>query len=539
MSIERQRVTADRTESQASHTGRSHGHMGRSHWDRLGPEEQRQLQLERLREFLTRQVIPFHPYYRELFAREGIRVEDLRSLSDLARIPLSRKGDIAPTAEQPTRPQQFVLQPTPESLRANLPTSRKLALAWTKLTRGAEAVRAQLGFEYRPVQVFFTTGRTALPTSFVLSNYDLRILHEVGRRIAEVVDIDASRDRVVSMFPYAPHLAFWQVHAVGIASGTFTLHTGGGKVMGTEGILRAIDKMKPTALCGIPGYTYHTLRAAAEAGIDLSAVSTVFLGGDRIVDGFREKLADLLRQSGATDPRILSVFGFTESRRCWAECPGGEATGLHGYPDLDLFEVIDPDSGEILPEGETGELVYTPIDGRGSLVLRYRTGDIVNGGITREPCPACGRSVPRIASNLSRSSNLTDFSLTKLKGALVNLNVLSDLLSSHALVDEWQLVIGKRNGDPFEVDELTLYLALLPGRSESAVVKEVEDQILRAVEVRPNRTQVLPRAELLERIGMETRLKESRIVDLREGVPQTASAPVGGRQAAGAREGSA
>ncbi|MGE3166526.1 MAG: phenylacetate--CoA ligase family protein [Planctomycetota bacterium] len=513
--------------------------MGRSHWDNLSPEGQRRLQLARLREFLARQVVPFHPYYRELFARDGIRVEELRSLADLARIPLSRKADVAPTADEPGRPQRFILQPTPETLRATLPWTRKLGLAWAKLTQGVEHVRARLGFEYRPVQVFFTTGRTALPTSFVLSNYDLQILHEVGRRIAEVVDIDAARDRVVSMFPYAPHLAFWQVHAVGVASGTFTLHTGGGKVMGTEGILRAIDKMKPTALCGIPGYTYHMMRAAVEEGIDLSGVRTVFLGGDRIVDGFREKLADLLRQGGARDPRILSVFGFTESRRCWAECPGGEGTGLHGYPDLDLFEVIDPKSGEILPEGETGELVYTPLDGRGSVVLRYRTGDIVNGGITREPCPACGRCVPRIASNLSRSSNLTDFSLTKLKGALVNLNLFADVLNSHPAVDEWQLVIGKRNDDPFEVDELTLYLSLAPGRNPDAAVKDVGDQIQRALEVRPNRTEVLSREEVLERIGMETRLKENRIVDLRERSEEAATMPAAGRAPAGTREGSA
>jgi len=66
--------------------------------------------------------------------------------------------------------------------------------------------------------VFFTTGRSALPTAFVLTRYDLRILEEVGRRILEVAAIDSSEDKIVNCFPYAPHLAFWQVYYAGIGA---------------------------------------------------------------------------------------------------------------------------------------------------------------------------------------------------------------------------------------------------------------------------------------------------------------------------------
>lgn len=498
-------------------------------WASLDAEQQRQLQLRTLRTFLSQQVVPFHPFYRDMFAREGIRIDDIQSLADMARIPFSSKGDVAPTADDPDRPRQFVLQPTPETLKANLPLSRKLRLLWMKMTQGTDAVRTAVGLEYRPVQAFFTTGRTALPTSFLMSNHDLGILEEVGRRIGQVVGVDPAVDRVVSLFPYAPHLAFWQVQAVGTGTGTFTLQTGGGKVMGTEGILRAIGKMRPSILCGIPGYVYHTLRQAVEEGVDLSSVRTVFLGGDRIADGFRNKLIEVLERGGARAPIVLSVFGFTESRRCWAECPGGEETGLHTYPDLDLFEVIDPDTGEILPDGETGELVYTPLAGRGTIVLRYRTGDIVNGGMTRVPCPACGRSVPRLSSNLSRSSNMTDFTLTKVKGTLVNLNAIADILNSHAVVDEWQLVIAKKNDDPFDVDELRLVLALTPGKdgNPERAMEEVGQQLLKGVELRPSHTEILPRDEILQRIGMETQLKENRIVDLRETAAPSSAAAAG------------
>ncbi|MEM7168236.1 MAG: AMP-binding protein [Planctomycetota bacterium] len=508
--------------------------MTMPNWASLDAEQQRQLQLRKLRQFLSQQIVPYHPFYRDMFARENIDVASIQSLADMKCIPFSSKGDVAPTAEDPDRPRQFILQPTPELLKENLPVGRKLRLLWKKLTQGVDAVRSEIGLEYRPVQAFFTTGRTALPTSFLMSNYDLGILDEVGRRIGQVVQVDPAVDRVVSLFPYAPHLAFWQVQSVGTATGTFTLQTGGGKVMGTEGILRAIGKMRPSVLCGIPGYVYHTLRQAVEEGVDLSSVRTVFLGGDRIAEGFRNKLIEVLERGGARAPIVLSVFGFTESRRCWAECPGGEETGLHTYPDLDLFEVIDPDSGEILPDGETGELVYTPLDGRGTIVLRYRTGDIANGGITRVPCPACGRSVPRLSSNLSRSSNMTDFNLTKVKGTLVNLNAIADILNSHAVVDEWQLVIAKKNDDPFDVDELRLVLALVPGKDgePARAIEDVENKLLKGVELRPSATEILPREEILERIGMETRLKENRIVDLRE-QSSAPSAAAAGSTAAG------
>ena len=496
-------------------------------WDQLSAAEQIEQQLGRLRRFLRTQVIPYHPYYRELFERESIDPDSIRTLRDLEKIPFSHKGLVAPTAECPDQPRSFVLQPTPELLRAHLPLGRKLGLLWLKLRKGEAAVKKELGREYRPLQVFFTTGRTALPTSFVLSGYDLDLLETAGGRIAEVVGIDPAEDTVLSLFPYAPHLAFWQVQAVAVASSAFCLQTGGGKVMGTEGILRALGKIRPSILCGIPGFVYHVVRNAVEESIDLSRVRTVFLGGDRIMGGFREKLCDLLRRGGATAPRVLSVFGFTEARRCWAECrDGGEGTGLHTYPDLDIFEVVDPDSGETLPEGEAGELVYTAIDGRASVVLRYRTGDIVNGGITRDRCPACGRMVPRLSSDLGRASNNVDFALTKIKGVLVNLNVLADIMNGHAGVDEWQLVIRKRNDDPFEIDEMVVSLSTTgPNPEQQEVVADLRRRIFDAIELRPTEFELVDRDEILERLGMETRLKENRFVDLRPDGASPPSAP--------------
>ena len=82
-----------------------------------------------------------------------------------------------------------------------------------------------------------------------------------------------------------------------------------------------------------------------------------------MTQGYRDKLTELLRSNGSENPKVVSVLGFTESKKCWIECEGGVETGFHTYPDLDLFEIVDPETGKRLPDGETESLVYTPLEG--------------------------------------------------------------------------------------------------------------------------------------------------------------------------------
>ena len=487
-------------------------------WDKRSPEEYRGNQLRLLKRYLREQVLPFSPYYRKLFDEAGLHADSFKSHSDLEKLPLTCKADIAPTAEEPRKPRNIVLQPNAELIREHWPLRKKLPLLWKKLTRGPEAVKDSLAEEYRPVSVFFTTGRSALPTAFTLSQYDLGILEESGRRIAEVADIDRNEDKVVSLFPYAPHLAFWQVFYVGIGGNIFTLNTGGGKVMGTEGILQAIQKIQPAVLAGIPGYVYHLLREAHSQGLDLGYIKGLALGGDAVTPGYRERVKELLRGLGSTDPFVQSVLGFTEARKCWIECRAEAEAGFHLYPDMEIVEIVDPDTGKQLGEGETGELIYTCLDGRGSTILRYRTGDIIVGGMTWEKCPGCGRTVQRMSSHLERVSNMKDFQLSKLKGTLVNLNLFKEELDNDERVEEWQLVIRKKDDDPYGVDEINLNLALAsqcPGEEHGRISESIGSRLRQVTEVSLSDINIIPLERILELLGMETQLKEKRIVDLR------------------------
>jgi phenylacetate-coenzyme A ligase PaaK-like adenylate-forming protein len=483
---------------------------------RLPRAEQRAMQDAKLARYLREYVQPFSPYYRELLAQHGVDIARIRTVADLAHLPLTSKKDLLSSSADPERPRKFILQPDPASLRQAWPLSRKLPLLARRWLRGADHVRAGLRREFYPCFLTFTTGRSAEPVPFFYTPFDIGSLHETGRRLIEVMGVDGE-SRVVNLFPYAPHLAFWQVVFAGLETGMMILSTGGGRVMGTAGNLRAITRARATALLGVPGYMYHLLRRGVAEGRDMSSVRYVVLGAERVPPGLKEKIRGMLGQMGARDVRVFGTYGFTEARMAFAECPTDDGTysGYHLYPDLAVFEVIDPKTGERLPDDADGELVFTPLTGRGSTVLRYRTGDRVRGGIRTDPCPHCGRTLPRISSDLTRESSLHDLQLLKVKGTLVNLEDCAQILGDIPDVEEWQIELQKKDNDPLEVDEIVVHLALRGGCSQEATVNRIREDFRGRIEVTPNRVEVVGLDEMLERIGMEKEIKERRFVDSR------------------------
>ena len=101
-------------------------------WDQRSADEWRTVQVARLREYLRYQVLPFSPYYGRVLKEAGVDADSIRSFDDLQKIPFTSKDSIAPTAEEPQKPRELVLQPTPELIRQHWPLSRKLALVAKK-----------------------------------------------------------------------------------------------------------------------------------------------------------------------------------------------------------------------------------------------------------------------------------------------------------------------------------------------------------------------------------------------------------------------
>ncbi len=490
--------------------------MGKTCWDRLPAKQIKLAQEGRLLDYLRRSVLPLSPYYREMAERLELGPKDFRSRADLGKLPFTCKADIAPVPEDPERPSRLVLQPPGADPQAE--GMRALGARWSRMVLGREKARQRLLFDYNPGHVHFTTGRTALPTPIFYTPSDLVLTRECGRRMAEVIGL-RTEDTIINAFPFAPHLSFWMAYFTAETLGAAAVHTGGGRVLGSARILEACERFKATVLVGTPGYCYYLLRLAATERLDLSSLQTIVLGGERAPEGMRAKMHDLLRQAGAGNVRIFGSYALTEGRVAWVECreavERGESSGYHLFPDRELIEVIDPESGEPVGEGERGEIVYTSLGWHGSALLRYRTGDVVEEGLSCEPCPYCGRTVPRLGPTIGRLSDYKEFQLTKIKGTLVDLNAFYPILSGHPGVQEWQLVIGKRNDDPFDLDEIYLFVTPMEGLKDRVLKQELEEIILRELEIAPTRITFQSLDKLLDRLGLDTHAKELRIVDRR------------------------
>lgn len=483
--------------------------------ERLSKEELRILQNKKLHAFINHYLYPFSPHYRALFDKHKINPKKIKTVDDLKNIPFSQKNDFV-DRENPEKFKDFILHPDPQRIRSSWPLSKLISLKCASIFKGQDYIKNRLADEFRPVFITYTTGTTLTPLPYVYTKYDINNLSISGLRMLHVFDIKES-DYLLNLFPFAPHLAFWQVALGGLSCGALILSTGGGKVMGTEGNLAALLKMKASVIVGVPSYIYHILRVAQEKGYKLDFVKKVVLGASRVSQIFKIRLVELLESMGAKDVSVFGTYGFTEARCAWGECPtkNNVSSGYHLYPDKEIFEVIDPATGELKEEGEDGELVYTSIDSRGSSVLRYRTGDFVKGGILYEPCPHCHRSVPRISSHITRISDTKFVQVSKIKGSLVNLNNFSATLSEIKDIREWQLELSKKDDDPFEVDLLQVYVSVDDKVDKAELAKTIKEKLLMATEVCPNEVKFISLKEMIERLELETANKDKRIVDRR------------------------
>ncbi len=488
-------------------------------WDRIDARTIRDRQGAMLHRFLKEQVLNYSPYYIDLFRRERLTADDVRSVADLHKIPFTSKADIAPTPEDPGKARRLVLQPDPETFRDTLSTGRKLGLMWDRVRRG-RGIREMILDEYLPVFFIATTGRTAVPTPFLYTSRDMNMFREAAKRLFAISEVNRHRDMVVSVFPYAPHLAFWIVYQAGMQSGLPIFHSGGGRITGSDRIIPLIQSLRATVLVGIPGYVYHLLKLASERGADFSRIRLIVLGAERVTKGYKRRVYDLLTSMGAKDPMILSTYGFTEARVAWMECPSEnsltESTGYHLYPDMEIFETIDPDSGKPVGDGESGEIVYTALDWRGSVVLRYRTGDYARGGITWQQCPGCGRRLPRLSTDITRLSDRSELRLSKVKGTLVDFNEFFPIMSEVHGIIEWQVEIAKRNDDPHDLDEIHLRLCVKADVDNDEVESKVREMIRDRMELTVEEVSFHTFSELASRLEMEERPKEIRIRDRRK-----------------------
>ena len=457
-----------------------------------------------LRRLLNDRVVPFTAYYSKLFKQLGIGAADIKGTDDLAKLPFTSKRLLE-------NPRDFVIIPDEGVLKHQWSSIRYA------LTHGPAATKQMLEEELRPILLTSTTGRSAAPVPFLYTKHDIANLEEGGRRMMELANSDPSW-RHINAFPFAPHLAFWLAHHAGTGFNTFMLSTGGGKTMGTDGNLRLIGKIQPDAIIAMPTFFYHLLQQSVTEKLQWTNLKRVVLGGEKVPNGMRRKLAALCAELGAPDVAIMATYGFTEAKIAWSECmpeKGGKPTGYHVYPDMTFIEIVDPETGERVPDGQPGEIVCTPLDARGTVVIRYRTGDLIEGGLTYEACPCCGRTCPRLIGKISRVSDIRRLNIGKLKGTMVDFNALENLLDDTEGLGAWQIELKKRNDDPLESDLVLVHAAPSNGCDRNTLKQRISSRFGQAVEFTPNDIVFHSWDEIRRLQGVGKELKEQKVVDHR------------------------
>lgn len=438
-------------------------------------EEIERLQGEKLRSMLAL-CARGHPYYMKRWSECGVDVAQVRSVSDLERLPLTPKQD---------------LMRDPEAFRLQLP---------------------ELPLHERVLwEVIYTTGTSAEPTPVYNTTHDYHAYLFQSRRLAAISGIRES-DVIANLFPLtaAPMGAFVRSATNAYAAGAAIFAALPGARLGAFDVQRSLNEAvrgvelhRATIVWGVPSFVRRVLLRALEIGADFRSVRMCAITGEATSAAMREEIRRCLRALGAQGSVVFDRYGSTEMG-AFAQC--AEESGWHNpAPEIQYHEVVDPDTGRRLPDGERGALAITHLDRRGTVLLRFLLGDIVS--IERTPCPVCGRQGDRIIGPVTR-----DKDLVKIKGMLVNPAVLLACLEGHAQVDEFQAVVQRVDrDDPFSMDELVVRLATREGDRER-LAAEVAGLVQDAVRVRP-RIEFAASANDIYDPGAQT--KARRFIDTR------------------------
>lgn len=416
-----------------------------------------------------------HVYYRRRWAEAGIKPANIRGIDDLEALPLTPKKD---------------LMAEPEAFRLHCP---------------------DLPLHERALwEVNYTTGSTGEPTPIYVTTHDYQAYLLQARRVAEISGIN-DRDILANLFPLTQTAmgAFSRSAANAYASGAAVVGALTGAPHGDFGVHRSLDEAvrmverhRATVLWGVTSFVRRAIIRAAELGADFTSVRMCGVTGEASSAAMREDMRARLRAMGATNPVIFDRYGSTESGGL-AQCH--EDGDWHNpAPEVIFHEVVDPDTGRRLPDGERGALAITHINRRGTTLVRYLVGDIVS--LAHGPCPHCGRIGDRVEPPIVRTKDLQ-----KVKGMLINPTALLEAVRAVPGVDEYQVVLARVDAaDPFSMDEMIVRVAS-PRTDREALTQAVIDAAQGAVRVRP-RVEIAAAADIYDP-ARDT--KATRLVDRR------------------------
>jgi len=414
--------------------------------DFLPEERLREVQLRRLKAVVARAYDKV-ALFRSRMEERGVRPDDIRSLRDIARLPFTVKADL-----RDTYPFGLFASPMSDVVR----------------------LHASSGTTGKPIVVAYTRD-------------DVDVWSEVMARTFAACGLHRG-DVVQNAFGYGLFTGGLGAHYGAEALGATVIPISGGN---TDRQIMVMRDFGVTALCATPSYFTHVIERAGELGVDMKALPL------RVGVFGAEPWSDAMRARIQADAGIkaFDIYGLSEiiGPGVASECDAHD--GLHVFEDHFYPEIIDPQTGEPLPDGAEGELVLTTLSKKAMPMIRYRTRDITS--LLHERC-ACGRTIRRIRRIGRRSDDMFIIRGVNVYPSQVE----AALLAVEGTLPHYQIILSRDHG----LDQMAV---------EVEVTAEVFSDKVRALE--DVRARLAHAIEHILGIRVDLRLVEPRSIERSQG----------------------
>ncbi|MGI6512291.1 MAG: phenylacetate--CoA ligase family protein [Catenisphaera adipataccumulans] len=342
------------------------------------------------------------PYYRKKMEQKGVKPEDIRSTKDLYKLPFISKADL-----RESYPYGLLGAPLKDCVR----------------------IHSTSGTTGKRVVAFYTQEDLDL-----WSDCCARALAAAGTTPEDVVQIS---------YGYGLFTGGMGLHGGSEKLGSLTVPTSSGN---TERQIMFIQDLKATVLCCTPSYAAYLAETMKGMGLgpeDISLKAGI-LGAEAWTKEMRDDIEATL------GIKAYDIYGLTELSGPGVAYDCSAQDGMHINEDHFIAEIIDPETGEVLPEGLEGELVFTSLDKKAFPLLRYRTRDICS--LSTKPC-SCGRTFMKMCKPRGRTDDMLI-----IRGVNVFPSQIETVLMNNGYPANYQLVVDRVNNS----DTLDILVEMTP-----------------------------------------------------------------------------
>jgi len=390
-----ERINGDKEFSQYSEKGKA---------ETMTREILEAFQFHRLKKTLT-YVCKNCAFYKRIFAMEGINPHDIKSLSDLAHLPLTRQDDIR------EHPYRFLGI-----------SQSSIARVFTLATSGSTGIPKKVFFSEKDIETITDTMAALMKTAISSS----------GSK--------AIGSKVYILMPDGAPMSQARLIAKGVEKMGGIPFFGDIKIE-TEPQMKLIEKAHPLMLMG-SAFRVHRLTVEAGKAHDLRKVGTkvILITSDYLSEGMRRNLE---RSWGG---EVYHHYGMSETGLgASIECQFHN--GFHFDESNFIIEIVNPETGEVVKDGEEGELVFTNLDREGMPLIRYKTGDMTK--MINEPCQCKALSLRRIGKITKRTKSIVTIGM----GDKIYPSIFDEVIYQFPHIIDYQItIIDDSDGDGITVE---------------------------------------------------------------------------------------